>query len=374
MSFQGGSRAAPAVLTPSQIKAPGDLSYARLDKANAPQHVFPNALINASFDHWQRGVGPFTASGAAFVYGPDRWSTYNIGANGQATVTRRALAFGDWPSQSRFSAIFGCSGHSAAGDGMVGRQLIEGVDTYAGRRVAVKGGIRLVTGAAGSKVALEMEQAFGTGGSADSVKFGPAAGQQQQITLTGVLTPFAAIFDVPSMSGKIIGTANDALALNIWLSAGSNFNTRTGNLGLQSIQIELVDVEVKEIKPGYGDAVPSFERLPKWLDLTLSQRYYITGLVFRCGQGGNAGNNTYTASYVGCSLFLPVPMRILATKSFTDLAGNPGKITMGGNHNQVVSAGGLFMDKLQAVYFDATTAQVSTSYWWHAIGTLDAEF
>lgn len=260
---------ATAPLSAEQL-AVGDKRFDRLDGANRGLHLIPNALLNASFDHWQRGAGPFsTTGGPQGYYGPDRWVISNLGSNGTISITRQPLAFGDWPgSSSRFSAVFGVTGHAAASDAAFFGQPIEGVDTLAGRRVVVTGGLRLASGAVGSKVAVELVQVFGTGGSADVNTY------LGQVTLTGALTRFAVFADLPSMSGKVIGSAGDFLKLNFFLSAGSNYNARTGNLGLQNISVQPVDLEVKEIKPGFGDNYPGFERILRQLDFWLGKRYY----------------------------------------------------------------------------------------------------
>jgi hypothetical protein len=258
---------ATAPLSAEQL-AVGDKRFDRLDGGNRSLHVFPNALINSSFDHWQRGNGPFALTGGGSIYGPDRWRLFNVGPNGSVTITRQPLSFGDWPSQSRLSVIFGGSGNTATADGIVFQQPIEGVDTFAGKRVVVRGGIRLVSGAAGSKVSVELVQNFGTGGSASVYT------DAGRVALSGVLTPFAAIVDVPSMAGKVIGSAGDFLGLQFWCSSGSDYAARTGNLGFQAITVQLVDVEVKEVKPGYGDQYPGFERVPRETDYDRCLRFY----------------------------------------------------------------------------------------------------
>lgn len=79
--------------------------------------------------------------------------------------------------------------------------------------------------------------------------------------------------DVPSISGKIVGSS-DSLNLSFWLSSGSSYNARTNNLGLQNITVDFADIEIKEVLPGYGDQFPGFERLARDTDLVRCQRYF----------------------------------------------------------------------------------------------------
>jgi hypothetical protein len=91
-------------------------------------------------------------------------------------------------------------------------------------------------------MALNVEQAFGTGGSPSSGVFGTG----QTVTLTSSFAPFALTFSVPSISGKTLGTnGNDYLALNIWTSGGSDYNVNTNSLGLQTIGVDLWGVHIK---------------------------------------------------------------------------------------------------------------------------------
>jgi hypothetical protein len=283
--------------------------------------VFNNALINSRFRNWQRGAGVFGISAGQSVFGPDRWRMVCPGTNGTAAMGRQALAFGDAPgSTSRFSLLASCSGQTGANDGAVLEQPIENVDTFAGRRVVFRGLIRQTNGT-GGKVALALIQSFGTSGSAETV-ITPVSGQQ--VTLTAVLTPFVAIFDVPSMSGKVIGSASDALLAQIWLSAGSNWNSRTGNLGLQAINIQLADVEVKEIKPGFGDQFPGFEIFPDDLDYVRGLRFYQSGNVeVLC----TAASGYYSGAMINVRIY---PMRISPVCSATNNNGNNG---YGGSFN-----------------------------------------
>lgn len=275
MAFQGGGPRAPAAITVAQIKNAGDLSFMRIDKANAPQHVFNNALINSAFEFWQRGNGPFTVSSAnGSAYGPDRGMIFNTGPNGSAACSRATISPGEAPTLSRNGVNISCTGHTGTSDGAFWQQPVEGCETFSTRRVVFRGLLRQNSGPNGAKIAFSARVVFGNGGSAE-ISVVPVLGQQVQLSI-GTFVPFAAIFDMPSIAGKVIGT-NDFVGVQMWLSAGSDRNALTGNLGLQSIGVTLMDYEFKEIKPGYGDTFPGYERIPKALDQINSFRFYEQG-------------------------------------------------------------------------------------------------
>jgi len=360
MSDQG-VRPSTVPLTSAQIKDAADPQYVRIDGANRPPHVFNNALMNPSFDWWQRGNGPFTVSGS---FGPDRWRQFFTTTG---SIARRVLSIGDAPTQSRLSATFTCSGQAAAGDFYLAQQTIEDCLTFAGKRVLVRGLVALLSGPVGSKIGIELERNYGSGGSAIEQFY---AGQ---VVLTGVLTPFAVWVDLPSVAGKVLGPSdNGNLNLNIFLSAGSNYNARTNNLGLQNIAIQLVDVEVKEIKPGYGDQFPGFERLPKFLDLINCLRYYQTG-AFKSGIGGNNGSGAYNAAYIGGTCPLPVLMRISPSVVFFDVVGNLGVVTTGTGNNVGLTAGGVSMLHPGAINVDALLSTGNANNWFYFGFRLTAE-
>lgn len=88
------------------------------------------------------------------------------------------------------------------------------------------------------------------------------------------------------MAGKILGTdANDSLQVAFWFDAGSNFATRSANLGQQSGIFDIAQVQLEE-----GEVATPFEERFIDLELELCQRYYIkyVGLYFRYRAGDAA--------------------------------------------------------------------------------------
>jgi hypothetical protein len=75
---------------------------------------------------------------------------------------------------------------------------------------------------------------------------------------------------VPSISGKTIGTSS-LLAINLWVSAGTDFNGRTGSLGVQNNTIDIWGVQAEA-----GSTMSSFQTATGTLqgELAACERYY----------------------------------------------------------------------------------------------------
>ena len=197
-----------------------------------------NRIINGAFDFWQRGTSHSTNGfGSA-----DRWNNARDG--GTVTMSRQSFATGDTlgANNPAFFLRQSVSGQTLSSQLAVIAQSIEGVRSYAGQTITILGWARRSSGS--GNMAVELYQFMGSGGSpsADVSAIGVTT-----VTLTGSFAPFAVTISVPSISGKTLGTnGNDYLALNIWTSAGSNFNARTNSLGLQTIGVDLWGIHIKQ--------------------------------------------------------------------------------------------------------------------------------
>jgi hypothetical protein len=196
-----------------------------------------NRIINGAFDFWQRGTSS-TANG----YGSaDRWANARDG--GTVTQSRQAFALGDTFGNNNPTYFLRqtVSGQTLSGHRAHIVQNIEGVRSYAGQTITVLGWVRRSSGS--GNMAVEAEQKFGTGGSPSSSVAGIGV---TTVTLTASWAPFAVTMSVPSVSGKTLGTNNnDYLSLNFWTSAGSELNSRTNSLGIQTIGVDLWGVHIK---------------------------------------------------------------------------------------------------------------------------------
>jgi len=222
---------------------------------------FRNLLINGDFGINQRGFSSTTTTG---TYGFDRWSM--IGSGGTTTYSAQTFSPGNaiqGYEPKNFTRVVS-SGQSASSSYSILIQKIENVRTAAGLPVVVSFWAKAASGT--PKVAIELYQYFGTGGS-PSASVGTYVGQA---TLSTSWQRFTMTVILPSISGKTIGTTMDgAVEFNMWVSGGSDYNSRTGSLGIQSNTFDLWGVQLEQ---NYQPT--PFEQRPIGVELALCQRYY----------------------------------------------------------------------------------------------------
>jgi len=227
-----------------------------------PYTGFRNKIINGDFRINQRVFSSTTANG----YGHDRWLLLKNG--GTVTYSTQAFTVGS-PAATGYEAQnyarIVTSGQSASGDYAVLAQPIEDVRTFANSTVTISFWAKASSGT--PKVAVQIEQDFGTGGSPSSVVktyFG-------QVTLSTSWARYSVTGALPNINGKTIGTTanTSSLYVNLWVSGGSTFNSQTGSLGIQNTTIDFWGVQVER-----GSVATPFEQRPIGAELALCQRYY----------------------------------------------------------------------------------------------------
>jgi hypothetical protein len=238
--------------------------------------------MNGDFRINQRGFTSSTSS----VYGFDRWSSFSSGG----TVTYSAQTFtvgtsvGDYQPEKYARLV--TSGQSAASDYGLLTQHMEDVRTFAGGTVTVSFWAKAATStlASPAKIAVELSQNFGSGGSPSSAVTTYAG----QATLTTSWARYSLTVAVPSISGKTIGTTanTSSLSMNLWASAGSSLNARTGTLGIQSNTFDIWGVQVER-----GGYATSFEERPFPQELAMCQRYYEKSFTYGQAPATNVADN-----------------------------------------------------------------------------------
>jgi hypothetical protein len=221
---------------------------------------FRNLLINGDFGINQRG---FT-SNSGNIYGFDRWLT--LVNTGTVTHSSQSFSLGNAiPGQEpKNYARLVTSGQSASNAYAFFVQKIESVRTLAGKTATISFWAK--TGSGTPKISVEFEQVFGTGGSPSSV----VATYCGQVTVSTSWTRYSLTVNVPSIFGKTVGTTDDgSINLNIWVSGGSDFNSRTGSIGIQNGTFDIWGVQVEQ---NYQPT--PFEQRPIGVELALCQRYY----------------------------------------------------------------------------------------------------
>jgi len=264
-----------------------------------------NKIINGDFGINQRA---FTTTTTSAAYGFDRW-LYAY-SDGTSTYSAQTFTLGAAPVTGYESTNFArvvTTGQTLTSAFTQLVQKIESVKTFANQTVTVSFWAKAATGT--PKVSIELDQQFGSGGS-PSTRVTTYAGQA---TLSTSWARYSATVALPSISGKTLGTASDNyLGLNLFLSAGSNFNARTNSLGIQSNTFDFWGVQVE-----YGSYATPFQTATGTLqgELAACQRYYYLHASGTSKMFANA--NALSATFAQGYIQFPVTMRTTPTTACT---------------------------------------------------------
>jgi hypothetical protein len=253
-----------------------------------------NKIINGDFSVNQRN---FTSTTSDSIYIYDRYLTRTSDGTGTysaQTFTPGAAPVAGYEGKNYLRIV--TTGQTLASAVTNVQQRIESVRTFAGQTVTVSFWAKANSGT--PKIATELIQNFGSGGSTQVTNY---AGQ---VTLSTSWARYSVTISLPSISGKTIGTS-DALYLLLFVSAGTDFNARTGSLGIQSNTFEFWGVQVE-----YGSKATPFQTASGGSiqgELAMCQRYYYAHSV---GSNVNVGLSNYTlSSELHTAVQFPVTMR-----------------------------------------------------------------
>jgi hypothetical protein len=195
---------------------------------------------------------------------------------------------------------------------------------------------------------LELSQSFGSGGStAVRTNF-------SQVTLSTSWQRYSVSITVPSIAGKTIGSGS-LVQLGFWFSAGSDFNARTGSLGIQSNTFDIwgVQLEAGAVATPFRRNAPSIQA-----ELAACQRYYV-----RCtGDQVLAPGFVRTPTMLTSVFSLPVEMRTTPTiETNTSNAVNFAAVEAGGQDftSLLISKTAGSNSGTRAVGLNATSPSVS---------------
>jgi hypothetical protein len=245
-----------------------------------------NVILNGDFRLNQRAFTSLTCSGTD-QYGFDRWLA--VSNTGTVTYSTQAFTAGAAPVAGYEAINFArmvTSGQSTGAAYAILSQKIEDVRTDANQTVTISFWAKAASGT--PKIAVELTQNFGSGGS------GAVNTYAGQATISTSWTRYSVTVAVPSISGKTVGTSS-FLQVNLWVSAGTDFNARTGSIGIQSATFDIWGVQVEA-----GSTATAFQTATGTLqgELAVCQRYYYRQTadsayaIFGNGQGENA-SGTY---------------------------------------------------------------------------------
>jgi hypothetical protein len=306
--------------------------------------MFRNKIINGNFDVWQRG----TSQTSGGYVSADRWFCGHGGST--KTASRQAFALGqtDVPNNPKYFMRHVVTSVAGAGNLVNMHHRIEGVETLAGKTATLSFWAKADSS---KNIAVDFRQYFGTGGSPSSdVDFNP-----QKIALTTSWAKYTITVDIPSVSGKTLGTDNnDYLRLIFWFDAGSDYDAQTDSLGQQSGTFDIAQVQLEE-----GAAATPFEQRPIGMELNLCQRYYAHEVATNAT--GYATGSGQTAR-CGTQVNFPVALRT-ADWTSSHITNQSGTVNNTPNLNVRTVNGA-------SIYWTATGAG---STWWSGQISYDAE-
>lgn len=262
--------------TKNQVYTKGE-SYSRSETENMVSG-FRNKIINGDFDIWQRATSQ-TLSG----YGSaDRWSSINFGTTKVASQQAFSLGQTSVPGNPEYFMRHVVTSVTGASHYAVLWHKIEGVRSLAGKTITATFWAKADTT---KNIGVEFLQSFGTGGSPSAQVDGIGS---QLLGLTTSWQKFSVTISLPSISTKVLGSDNnDSLQIMFWFDAGSNWNTRSANLGQQSGTFDIAHVSLVE-----GDVTGEddpFEERHIAIEQILCERYYRLNPSL---QGAMNGSNT----------------------------------------------------------------------------------
>jgi hypothetical protein len=273
--------------------------------AGAQWAAAKNRIINGDFYVNQRNFTSTTTSS----YGFDRWRyEFSSGTNTYSAQTFTPGAAPVAGYEGKNFAQMDITGQSASSAYNILGQRLEDVRTFAGQTVTLSFWAKASSGT--PKIGLEITQVFGSGGSPSAFVSTPMG----SITTSTSWVRYSKTIAVPSISGKTIGTdANSSfIEANLWLSAGSDHNTRASSIGINNSTFQIWGVQLEQ-----GSTATAFQTATGTIqgELAACQRYYY--------RAGSADTNAYgglsnaafaqTTTVAISAVALPVQMRIAPT-------------------------------------------------------------
>ena len=279
-----------------------------------------NKLINGDFKINQRNFTSITANGD---YGFDRF--LQILSGGTVTSTPQVFTAGAAPVAPYEATNYWqmvTSGQSAASDRALVAQRIEDVRSLAGQTITVSFWAKANSGT--PKMAVEVAQYFGLGGSPSAI----VNTYVGQVTLSTSWARYSVTAAIPSISGKTIGTTagSSYVQVNLYTSAGTDFNARTGSIGVQNNTFGIWGVQLE-----YGSYATPFQTATGTIqgELSACQRYYYRQSIQATpNRFGSGWNNQTTAAYILTNF--PATMRTSPTAlEQSGTAGDYSLVTSG---------------------------------------------
>ncbi|TJZ61733.1 hypothetical protein [Chitiniphilus eburneus] len=213
-----------------------------------------NLIVDGRYDLWYEGTS---------------WSTSGYGGatmlrlaffTASATVSRQAFAIGEIPvASAAFYPRTVFVGGSGGASHVILSHRLENVLSVAGRTVTISFYARSPQAL---KIALELQQLFGIGGSAS--EFMPIAA----IPLTTDWQRYVFTAQFPSAAGKAVGPG-DSWNVTLWLSSGPDFAARSSYIGVQSGTIDVACMQME-----FGSVATVFDESLNYQDACTAVGWY----------------------------------------------------------------------------------------------------
>lgn len=247
-----------------------------------------NYIINGNFDFWQRNTSFSNPSGGQYL--ADRYVTEYDGTTGTCTISRQAFTLGqtEVPNEPTY---FLRIAQTVAPSGDTIRsfvQRIESVRTLAGKTATISFWAKADTN---RTLGVRFRQSFGTGGSPSAI----VHTAMQNINVTNTWQKFSITIDVPSISGKTLGSNNnDYLAMRIELPLNSTFT-----------------FDVAQVMVNEGSYAATF----RLCDLNYIDEFSLCKRYYQRNFQGQGFATAYSAANVSFRVPLDVEMRVPPTVS-----------------------------------------------------------
>ena len=239
----------------SELSNPTGTAGLDILRAETPQEVFNyigagrrNLIINGAMQVWQRGTSSSGALSNAYATA-DRWN-FNTRSCTTRNISQQSFTVGqtDVPGNPEYY-LRGEFSNNSGTNGPFIMQRIEGVQTGSGQTLTFSFWAKADSS---QTITPAMSQQFGSGGSA-AVDIGSTP---STITVGTSWERHTVTFDVPSISGKTIGTSSYVRA-DVRLPANT------------AITFDLAQVQLE-----VGKVATPFEHRSFGEELALCQRYY----------------------------------------------------------------------------------------------------
>lgn len=258
-----------------------------------------NKIINGQITYKTWVSGNTSAGTSGTVWVADQWrmksvgTTYGVSINafstGQTAVPGAPVAYLTITNTS----VAGASNYCLLS------QPIEAVSQFSGRTVTVSFWAKA---AATASVAVSLRQVFGSGGSTAVDGIGAA-----KVTVGTSWAEYSVTINVSSTSGKTLPTeANSYTDVQIWLDAGSSFNSVTNTLGQASMALDITNLQLVQ-----GSIATRVDTRDDWGELTRLRRYFEIGGSLTSNDGVKGGSalseqtvGAAAAAYMGNQRFL----------------------------------------------------------------------